>query len=346
MKKVFLISLIIFSISSPILAKPVSLKNEINFTANVNFQDGYWRPELNLTFIDTQKFMLDARITPNLRFMSYPGRDMELDLDLYRLWGRVSTENWFVRIGRQKLNFGSAKYLRPLQWFDSINPLDPLKQSVGIDAVLARYYLGTANFWLWAVDEEEFNSTTSLSKDSKPNFGARIENSLTYCDAAITTNFKQTEHTGLESKLGIDIRWDTFIGYWLESSITNYSEADEVKWDRYLSLGVDYTINSGKGIYTMLEFMNRAKSETSLWGSDQDFCYTALSTSYPISIISNLNFSCISNWKYDYSLLNLTMDMSTDYLRFMPYLNWSSQHEDLIDSLNIDEIGIKIYLNF
>ena len=150
----------------------------------------------------------------------------------------------------------------------------------------------------------------------------------------------------MESKLGIDVRWDQVLGYWLETSITNYSEPNKVGWDRVISLGADYTIGVGNGIYTMLEFMNQAKSESSFLASDQDFSYTALSLNYPVSIISNLNFSCLTNWKHEANILNLTMDFSTDLFRFIPYVNWSNHHNNLIETSSIEELGIRAYLNF
>ena len=49
------------------------------------------------------------------------------DVDPYRLWARFSTSQFEARIGLQKINFGSATLLRPLMWFDSIDPRDHLQ---------------------------------------------------------------------------------------------------------------------------------------------------------------------------------------------------------------------------
>ena len=74
----------------------------------------------------------------------------------YRLWGRASGDQYEVRIGLQKINFGSATLLRPLMWFDRIDPRDPLGLTGGVWGILGRrYFLNNANFWLWTVRGDE-----------------------------------------------------------------------------------------------------------------------------------------------------------------------------------------------
>jgi hypothetical protein len=49
----------------------------------------------------------------------------------------------------QKINFGSASMLRPLMWFDQMDPRDPLQLTDGVWGLLGRYYfLNNANIWL------------------------------------------------------------------------------------------------------------------------------------------------------------------------------------------------------
>jgi len=56
------------------------------------------------------------------------------------MWIRLSTKQFELRAGLQKINFGSATLLRPLMWFDKIDPRDPLQLTDGVYALLARYY--------------------------------------------------------------------------------------------------------------------------------------------------------------------------------------------------------------
>jgi hypothetical protein len=74
------------------------------------------------------------------------------DVSPYRLWARMSGPQYELRVGLQKINFGSASVLRPLMWFDTIDPRDPLQITSGVYGILGRYYfLNNANLWLWAL---------------------------------------------------------------------------------------------------------------------------------------------------------------------------------------------------
>ena len=45
--------------------------------------------------------------------------------EIHRLWGRYSSDNIELRYGIQKIAFGPGLILRPLRWFDSLDPKDP-----------------------------------------------------------------------------------------------------------------------------------------------------------------------------------------------------------------------------
>jgi hypothetical protein len=62
------------------------------------------------------------------------------DIKPYRLWARYSTSQLEIRAGLQKINFGSANILRPLMWFDQMDPRDPLQLTDGVWGILGRYY--------------------------------------------------------------------------------------------------------------------------------------------------------------------------------------------------------------
>lgn len=75
--------------------------------------------------------------------------DPSFKTKLYRLKLRYAAPRWEVQAGLQKINFGPAKLLRSLMWFDQIDPRDPLGVTSGIWGVSARYYtLNNTNFWV------------------------------------------------------------------------------------------------------------------------------------------------------------------------------------------------------
>ena len=58
----------------------------------------------------------------------------------YRIWVRYQIKNWEFRLGLQKIDFGSAQLLRPIQWFNQIDPRDPLGLTNGVNGLLVRRY--------------------------------------------------------------------------------------------------------------------------------------------------------------------------------------------------------------
>ena len=83
-----------------------------------------------------------------------------------------------VRGGLQKINFGSANLLRPLMWFDQIDPRDPLQLTDGVWGILGRYYfLNNANIWVWGLigNDQRKGWEVIPSVKNKPEFGFRVQ---------------------------------------------------------------------------------------------------------------------------------------------------------------------------
>ena len=102
----------------------------------------------------------------------------------YRLWLRFSRPQFELRGGLQKINFGSALLLRPLMWFDRIDPRDPLQITDGVYALLGRYYFtNNANVWLWGLyGNDEVKGWEVIPSDDKSiEFGVR----WTFCRSSL-----------------------------------------------------------------------------------------------------------------------------------------------------------------
>ena len=98
--------------------------NDLDF-----FIGGRYLPEVNYGYTFKNESMLDFEASANLysSVLSHPFDTSKIDGDIkpYRLWGRYTGAQYEIRVGLQKLDFGTAMMLRPLQWFDEIDPRDP-----------------------------------------------------------------------------------------------------------------------------------------------------------------------------------------------------------------------------
>jgi len=220
----------------------------------------------------------------------------------YRIWARVSGDQYEFRLGLQKINFGSASLLRPLMWFDRLDPRDPLQLTDGVWAALARYYfLNNANAWLWIIKPESKLRTWELlpSNMKYPEWGARLqwpvgrgEAGMTFHQrkaSSINNNFGWTEHSQIgESRLGIDGKWDIGPGIWFEGVWMRRNKALAHFTNQWmLTLGTDYTFDIWNGLGVTAEQLIASSGDTKP-SPDNWLTFTALSFNMPITISDQL----------------------------------------------------------
>lgn len=149
-----------------------------------------------------------VRYIPELSFGTAPGEGISIDgeislkasaggrlhspgsrLDTYRFWARLSSAQYELRAGLQKINFGAATLLRPLMWFDWIDPRDPLGLTNGVYGLLGRcFFLNNANLWVWGLYGNDKSKGWELlpSDDGAVEFGGRFQYPLGSGDLALT----------------------------------------------------------------------------------------------------------------------------------------------------------------
>jgi hypothetical protein len=115
---------------------------------------GRYIPQLNYEIQLPESKLIDFEVSANVYgdagIHFFDSAYADGDINPYRVWGRYSTEQLEVRLGLQKVNFGSATMLRALRWFDQVDPRDPLQLTEGVWAALGRYFfLNNANIWLY-----------------------------------------------------------------------------------------------------------------------------------------------------------------------------------------------------
>ena len=248
--------------------------------------------------------------------------DHEKDLKFYRIWIRYSRDQWEIRAGLQKINFGSAVMLRPLMWFDRIDPRDPLQMTDGVWGLLGRYYFkSNANIWLWGlIDNDNPKGWEILGTDeNKPEFGGRIQVPTPGGEIALTTHHRQiynnlfaiygsTFSTMNEDRFAIDGKWDIGPGIWFEAVYIrqdfpfNFYLANR----HLLTVGMDYTFGLGNGLHAMAEHLYVEFSEESFI-KGQRTRFSAASLSYPIGLLDQVSGMFYYDWdnQASYRFLNM-----------------------------------------
>jgi hypothetical protein len=303
----------------PTLSIGKSFKNNLKFDSEISF-DTYF----NYNFDGSSSDASDSKIKP------------------YRLWIRLSTERFELRAGLQKINFGSASMLRPLMWFDHIDPRDPLQLTDGVYGLLGRYYFqNNANAWLWVLwgNDKTKGWETVPSARKVPEFGGRMQFPVPKGEVALSYHHRTADLSGVlnpllihgaatypEDKIGLDGKWDIGPGVWAEYSLT-HSKPDSAyfqPWTKLFTLGIDYTFSIGNGLYVASEFF-RYSTAGEVFNAGINQTFTSLTLNYPIGInkIGSIIYYNLTNKSW-YRFINL--QRQSDNWTYYLFLFWNPEN--------------------
>lgn len=252
-------------------------------------------------------------------------------VDPYRLWARVYTPQFTLRAGLQKINFGSSTILRPLRWFDQIDPRDPLQITQGVYGILAKYvWLNNANIWVWGLyGNTDLKGWESLpTADRSIEWGGRLqlpthkgELALSYHNREIDGRAWLGEDSIQETRVGIDAKWDIGFGLWIEGSYAN-QEFSVRRRVLLALLGADYTFKLGNGLNIGVEHLV-ASSGNTLMKSSNTTQLSAIQANYPLNFFNTLSTMVYMDWKAGnvYTFLNYQRDLALGALYIMAYWN-------------------------
>jgi len=308
------IGVLLLLMAAPLIAQDTicKLKGQADAYAGLKFSDPLpWQtgvrfiPSFSIGKSWANNLKFDSEISINsfldYQFSDWKNTGSDYNIKPYRFWFRLSSERFELRAGLQKINFGSAAMLRPLMWFDRMDPRDPLQLTEGVYALLGRYYFqNNANAWLWMLwgNDKTKGWETIPSSSRIPEFGGRIQIPVPKGEAAISFHHRtadlssssyplnsQGSVTYPEDRLGLDGKWDLGVGLWAEYSLI-HSALDTTyfqPWTKLFTLGMDYTFNLGNGLYVATEFF-RYSNANKIFDSDVNKTFSSLTMNYPVGI--------------------------------------------------------------
>ncbi len=298
-------------------------------------------PQLNYEYKFNKKQMLDfevsANIVGNIGFRLSDSSNADGQINPYRLWARFSSKQFELRIGLQKINFGSASILRPLMWFDQMDARDPLKLTNGVYGLLGRYYfLNNTNVWLWVLHGNKELKTWETSKTNQdfPEIGGRIQSPITKGEMAFTYHFRYSDMQSnypvlfgmnkvAENRFGIDGKWDLGVGIWTEAVWINKNRNVGVYTNQEMAnMGFDYTFGLGNGFYLVVEQLFVSTHEKPFRFENNSW-FTAASISYPITLFDQVQAMVYYDWTNSktYHFVNWNRNFNKFSIFLMAYFN-------------------------
>lgn len=283
-------------------------------------------PEITFS-LPAGNYTIDGEFSANLWASGiFSGDSIKLDKEIspYRMWVKFSGDQFELRAGLQKVNFGSAQMFRPLMWFDLIDPRDPLQLTDGVYGLLARYYfLNNANIWLWGLYGNDKIKGWEIipSKKNSIEYGGRIQLPLYTGEIAATFHHRTADpgtvlpdsvtlgESSPENRIALDLKLDLAVGLWAEMALSkqdfSYTPMD---YKTMLNAGLDYTFGLGNGIKMMTEAFGYLQGEN-LFSADQKLWFGLLSASCPINIIHSVSAMLFYDFtnKNTYRFINWSM---------------------------------------
>jgi hypothetical protein len=258
-------------------------------------------PQFNYSFLLGENDLLNTELLFNTYYET-GSISRDYGCKSYRAIVRYTTAQTETQLGLQKIDFGPAQLLRPLMWFDRVDPRDPLKLTDGVYALRFKYsFLDNSLVWLWCLYDNTNNQGYEFFPTVKntPEFGGRIQLPVPAGEIAATFHTRKVDAMFFyyrENRYALDGRWDIGIGVWFESVWQqNIPNMLIYKWNNMTTIGADYTIPEGNGIYILAEHMITTFSN-SFWGTDQNRQISAMMATYSIGVLDNLSLQEYYDW--------------------------------------------------
>jgi len=236
----------------------------------------------------------------------------------HRLWARLAGERFDLRLGLQRIAFGPGFVLRPLQWFDTLDPKDPTGQTDGVEALRVRYFhRDNLTLWLWAVRTVKPWQVTSNDNKYRYSPGLRIETTTPLGELGVAYHQEHSKYNLLDSetisdrRLGLDFRYDGFVGLWTELYYFWRNFAPYGDQQKQIMIGGDYTLPIRNGLYISVEHLLLPDMESSSSSIPQ---FTALIASLPLGMFDQIMAIVYRDW---------------DNNRSLNYLRWARVYDNL-----------------
>ena len=296
-------------------------------------------PEIDFSLTSGRAVTVDGEVSLNAFgtawFPSDESARTSGDVNPYRAWIRFSTSRFEARLGLQEISFGSATLFRPLMWFDSLDPRDPLQLTEGVYAALLRYYTkGNAAISAWVMygNDSQRGWDVAPPDEDAPEFGGRVQVPLFKGEFGAAYHHRNVDLGAVaapgdpaapvavepapEDRVGFDGKWDVGVGVWLEAALIHQdSPLVPAPYQRAMTLGVDYTFGVGNGLTALAEHF-RLDSSAGAFTRGEAQNFSALFLRYPLGLLDDLTGIFYYDWKSGEFSRFLTWKRTYDSLAF------------------------------
>jgi len=221
----------------------------------------------------------------------------------YRMWVRLASDRFEARLGLQKINFGSAMLLRPLMWFDRIDPNDPLQLTDGVyGSCSSTPFPATPTSGCGprrqrrpqGLGDRGHEKKRARIRRPRPGPVPAGEAALSYHHRTIDMTAADRPPAGRtdESARG-PLRLRRQMGSWRRPVDRSRPDPprlchDSLRFQRSWTVGLDYTFDWGNGLHVLAEHLNAAVA-AGAWDSGVSRDFTGLTADYPLGLLDRMS---------------------------------------------------------
>ncbi len=329
-----------FLSSTALNAQRIEFDGQVQLQANQGLQEnsslfwgGRYLPEFNFESVQDSLQSWSIQVAANASAFKALNSTTQINTDLapYRAWIRYLNKEWEFRLGLQKIDFGAASLLRPLQWFNQIDPRDPLALTNGVYGLLVRYYFkNNANLWMWSLYGNQKPRGFDLfdSSKTKTEWGGRFQFLVPKGEWGFTYHYRTADFAenaiidyfgeSPEHRLGLDAKWDLGIGLWTESTYIKRSQPIGLFKHQFLStLGADYTFGIGNGLNLIAEHLISSLGSQHAF-ENQASHVSAINANYPLGLFNSISFLVYHQWSTNQN--SLVLNYQEQFNKISAYL--------------------------
>ena len=310
-------------------------------------------------------FAIETSVNISLSKTNIPDNSSDINSNFspYRIWLRYLKKNWELRLGLQKIDFGSAQLLRPIQWFNQIDPRDPVGLTNGVYGLLVRHYFkNNSNLWLWGLygNEKQRGLDALTTLNDSPEFGGRFQTFIPKGEAALSYHYREAgannipffeNYSSPEHRIGFDSKIDIGFGMWTELTYVHRAKNIGILTNQLLlNLGVDYTFRIGNGLTVSKEYLF-SDSTDSMTNESLRRGFSALNFNYPLGLSSSLSGLIYQQWNNNTQTLMLNYQQQFNSLSgyiilyYNPKTVEGIQQNDIFQSFSGPGVQLLIVFN-
>jgi len=292
----------------------------------------------------------------NLSYNLIDTESMVLNVMLDRVYVQWVKNDWEVKLGRQRINWGVNLAWNPNDWFNAYSFFDfDYEERPGSDALRVTYYTGVASSFEVAAkiaDNTDDFVTASMYKMNVKNYDIQFLGGLTQGDVSLGTGW--AGNLGLASIKGeltyfipvIETTANTnylqnpFDGVYIVDGSGNRIKQDERYSSMFLgAISVDYSFANSLYLNGSVMYSSIGDYDANIFGSSLDQQYS----SFTVRDLSPYPFSAFVQTSYQFSPLlfgggALMYYPGTNNFFINPFLTYS-----LVQNLDIDLVGQLFY---